>query len=116
MNTKINKNIPIFCRKLAELRKEKHLTQTELAEKLGMTRQMISYLENRATNPTLEQIRKFADFFAVSADDFIYENPSKSNHPGQKSRFEQQIENLKNLPKAQRKLVCDMIDAAVNTG
>lgn len=116
MNSKKDKNIPVFCRKLTELRKEKHLTQPELAEKLGMTRQMISYLENRATNPTLEQIRKFADFFAVSADEFIYEAPNKNNHPGKQSRLERQIENLKNLPKAQRKLVCDMIDAAVSNG
>lgn len=116
MNSKNNRYGSVFGRNLAALRKEHHLTQPELAERLGMTRQMISYLEIRAENPTMEQIRKFADFFGVSADKLIYEDREQNNHPGQKSRFEKQIENLKKLPKAQRKLVCDMIDAAVKTG
>ena len=85
------------------------MTQPELAELVGMTRQMISYLEIRAENPTMEQIKKFADFFCVSADEFIYENTGKEP----RSNLERQIEKLKKLPKAQRKLVSDMIEAAV---
>ena len=115
MNTKKDKYKTIFGRKLAELRKEKHLTQPELAEKVGMTRQMISYLEIRAENPTIEQIRKFAEFFGVSADEFIFDDFSSNKHPGKKSRFEKQIKALRNLPQAQKKLVCDMIDAALKT-
>ena len=81
----------------------------------GMTRQMISYLEIRAENPTLEQIRKFAEFFEVSADEFVFDNLSKNKHPGKKSRFEKQMGALRNLPHAQKNLVCDMIDAALKT-
>jgi len=109
MSTKTNKITTVFGRRLAALRKEKHLTQPELADRVGMTRQMISYLEIRAENPTMEQIKKFADFFSVSADEFIYENIGREP----RSNLERQIEKLKKLPKAQRKLVSDMIEAAV---
>ena len=115
MNTNKDKYKSVFGRKLAELRKEKHLTQPELAEKVGMTRQMISYLEIRAENPTIEQIRKFAGFFDVSADEFIFDDCLDIKHPGKKSRFEKQIKALRNLPQAQKRLVCDMIDAALKT-
>ena len=115
MNTNSDKYKTVFGHKLAELRKAKRLTQPELAEKVGMTRQMISYLEIRAENPTLEQIRKFAEFFEVSADEFVFDHLSKNKHPGKKSRFEKQMEALRNLPHAQKNLVCDMIDAALKT-
>ncbi|MFZ2871504.1 hypothetical protein [Zavarzinia sp.] len=51
--------------------------------------------------------------FSVSADEFIYETAEENRHQGTRSNLERQIEKLKKLPKAQRKLVSDMIETAV---
>ena len=111
---KVNKNY-VFCKKIASLRKEKHLTQSALAEHVGMTKQMISYLETRATNPTLEQIIKFADFFGVSTDDLIYKTCKKSGQSDLKSKLEKQLEQIKKLPTTKQKIISNMLEGAIKS-
>ncbi len=48
-------------RKLVELRDG--MSQAELAEQLGLSREIISYLENGTRQPTLEQLQKLSDYF-----------------------------------------------------
>jgi repressor LexA len=52
----------IFGRNLKTLREKKGLEQTDLANALGVSRETVSYYENRATNPTAELVNKIADF------------------------------------------------------
>ncbi len=55
------------------------LTQEDLAEKLGVTRQTINAIEKQRYNPSLELAFKLADFFGVAIEElFIYENPGSS--------------------------------------
>ena len=103
----------IFGKNIAGLRKGKHLTQDELAEQMGVTREIISYLEIRAENPTMEQILKFADFFSVSADELLYEESEGINKQGPKSTLQRQFEQLQKLPKSKQKIVSDMIEGVV---
>lgn len=51
--------------RIAELRKEKNLSQAELAKKTGLTRQAISLYEISKREPKLEIWIKLADFFDV---------------------------------------------------
>lgn len=50
----------ILAYRLKELRKKKHLTQSQLAEKLGMEKGQISKIENGKFNLTLSTINKIA--------------------------------------------------------
>jgi HTH-type transcriptional regulator/antitoxin HipB len=50
----------ILAYKFRELRKEKKLTQSQLAEKLGMEKGQISKIENGKLNLTLATINKIA--------------------------------------------------------
>lgn len=107
--------LPLFSRKLRLLRSEQHLTQELLANNVGMTREMITYLESRAQNPTAEVIKKFADYFNVSADVFIYEDQEKINHPGPISKLERQLDKIKKLPKSKQKIISNMLDGAIKS-
>ena len=113
MTQKLNQ-LPLFGRKLRLLRQGRHLTQEKLAEEVGITREMIAYLEARSPNPTAEAIRKFADYFKVSADVFLYENEENNKRPGPKSAFERKIEELRKLPQAKRKLANDLLETVLN--
>lgn len=42
------------------MRKEKNMTQEEIAEKVGVTRQLISSIENGNTNPSVSTAKKIA--------------------------------------------------------
>ena len=58
------------------------LTQEDLAEKLGVTRQTINAIEKQRYNPSLELAFKLADFFGVTIEElFIREHREDSAEP-----------------------------------
>lgn len=60
--------------RLEEIRKSKGLNQEELADKLQVSRQTISSLENGRYNPSIILAFKIARFFNMNIEDiFIYE-------------------------------------------
>ena len=61
--------------KLKVFRAMHDLTQEDLAEKVGVTRQTINAIEKRKYNPSLELAFKLAKLFEVKIEDiFIYED------------------------------------------
>lgn len=58
----------IFSDRLKTLRKEKKLTQKELAEQIGIKQNSYSDWENGKTEPSFENLIKLADLLEVSLD------------------------------------------------
>jgi transcriptional regulator with XRE-family HTH domain len=56
---------------LRNLRIEKGLSQQSLADKLGVSQQSIYKYENHITEPNIDMLKIFADFFDVSVDYLI---------------------------------------------
>ena len=48
----------VLAYKIKKLRKEKHLTQTQLAEKIGVDKTQISKIENGKLNMTIQSINR----------------------------------------------------------
>ena len=79
-----------FHEKLQELRKNRGLTQEELAEILYVSRTAISKWESGKGYPNIESLKEISQFFSVSIDDllsgekllFIAEKENKSNMRG----------------------------------
>ena len=64
--------------KIQQLRKERKITQSELADAVEVTRQTIISLENGRYNPSILLAFKIARYFDVSIEEvFIYEEESK---------------------------------------
>jgi transcriptional regulator with XRE-family HTH domain len=57
--------------KITNLRKARGMTQEELSEAVGVTRQTISKWELDASTPDLDYLCKLCDLFGVTADDLI---------------------------------------------
>ena len=53
--------------RLKELREEKGLSQTHVAEAIGIRQQTISQYEKGITQPDIQTIKKLCDFFEVTA-------------------------------------------------
>lgn len=68
----------MFKDNLIQLRKYKRLTQEELAEKVGITRQAVAKWEAGETMPDLEKSRILAEIFEVSLDDLANFEPEKN--------------------------------------
>ncbi len=60
-----------FNEKLQELRKQKELTQEELAEILFVSRTAISKWESGRGYPNIESLKAIAEFFSVSVDEML---------------------------------------------
>lgn len=65
-----------FADTLIYLRKREGLSQVQLAEQTGLTRSAIGMYETRKREPDIEVLKVFADFFHVSMDTLLGENPS----------------------------------------
>ena len=60
-----------FNEKLQELRKQKGLTQEELAEKLFVSRTAISKWESGRGYPNIDSLKSVAKFFGVTVDELL---------------------------------------------
>lgn len=57
----------------------KEMTQQDLADKIGVTRQTVNAIEANKYSPSLEVAFKIADVFGVPLDQvFQYTNPTRS--------------------------------------
>ena len=68
----------VFAERLKELRKEAHLTQVELAKRLGIGQSSYADWERGKKNPTQENLIKIAQFFNVPLD-FLIGNSDKKD-------------------------------------
>ncbi|MCY8187656.1 helix-turn-helix domain-containing protein [Bacillus spizizenii] len=85
-----------FGHKLKTLRKQRGLTQKELAEKLFLSQSSITRFEKDEILPTSETLSKIANYFDVSID-FLLDRPQppqKKNSNLEKA-FNEAIEELK---------------------
>jgi len=62
--------------RLLNLRKEKHLSQEEVAEKLKVTRQTISKWETDVSTPDFDKIAPLCELYGITADELLTGNIS----------------------------------------
>lgn len=61
----------MFHSNLVQLRKLHHLSQEELAEKVGVSRQTLSKWETGESIPDIVRCKQLADVFSVTLDDLV---------------------------------------------
>lgn len=93
-----------FGEKLKQLRKERKITQTELAQLLGVTTRTIQNYENGRLFPKNSEIYgKISSIFGVTADylldesDFEVPEKLKKNKPASKKDIDMLISNVSGL-------------------
>lgn len=89
-----------FNEKLQELRKNKELTQEELAESLYVSRTAVSKWESGRGYPNIESLKEISKFFSVSIDELL---------SGEKLLFIAENENKTNI-----KNICELLFGAVD--
>lgn len=67
--------------RLIQLRTENDLSQSDLAERMCVSRQTISRWENGATIPSAENIRLLSQLYGISADALLHGEPSAASEP-----------------------------------
>jgi len=67
-NAKLTKTI---CKRIKKIRNEKGLTQEDLAEKVGVSRVYIGYVEQGRNTPSLEILEKIAKALKVKITEIL---------------------------------------------
>lgn len=88
-----------FSEKLTELRKREGLSQEQLADRLGVTRQSVSKWESGAAVPELVKLISLSDIFGVSIDYLVKDAWEEPEIVGQEpssdtARLEQKVDDL----------------------
>ena len=65
------KNLKNFGSRIQELRKKNNLTQSELAEKMGLSTNFIGMVERGERNTSVDKIFKLAKAFNISLAQFF---------------------------------------------
>ncbi len=68
----------MFHNNLVSLRKMKNLTQEDVAEKVGVSRQAVAKWEAGETVPDLDKCKTLAELFEVSLDDLANYEPDEN--------------------------------------
>lgn len=107
-----SKGTSVFGKRLAQIRKDRGLSQTQLAEKLGVSQTMVAYYEKQSPSPAVDVAQKCAEVLGVPLAALIDENREpKRVRPGPKSQLEERVEKIKKLPRRQQELVVALLDA-----
>ena len=79
---------------IKNLRKEKGMSQEELAEKLNVVRQTVSKWEQNLSVPDSEMLIKIADVFEVSVSSLLGETVETKDTKSELAEISQKLENL----------------------
>ena len=66
-----------FSQRLKQLRKDKHLTQAQVAKRIGVTASMVSSYETDIRLPSYEAMVRIADVFGVTVDYLLCRQPRR---------------------------------------
>jgi transcriptional regulator with XRE-family HTH domain len=110
----VNLGDETFGQRLARIRKEKGLTQYELAGKMGLVQALISEYERDKLRAHHEMVARFAIALEVSADDLLGINAPKKKHKAPSLRLQKRMLKIEELPKHQQKILLRTIDTILN--
>ena len=106
------KEAPEFGKRLASIRKEKGLTQQQLADAAEVTQKMVDYYERRAVNVRTDTLVSLSEALDMSVDELLGISAPK-NKPGPKSKLENQMQAVAKLPKSQQRFVSQFLDTVL---
>jgi transcriptional regulator with XRE-family HTH domain len=99
--------------RVAALRKEQGLTQVQLAQALELTQQMVASYEIGRRRIPVSLLPPLARALGTSVEELIGDEGSSTRRRGPAPQIQQKIERLTRLPKAQQKLVLQMLDGVL---
>lgn len=101
-------------RQIAQRRKALGLTQTDLAEHLGIAQQTMAHYEGGTARIAVAMLPTVARVLDVSIEELIG-TPAKRNagKRGPAPKLQQQLEQVSRLPRAQQRFVMQMLDTVL---
>jgi len=100
--------------RIAQLRKEAGLSQQAVADTLEIAQQTYANYEVARARPSVAMLPTLAQLFGVSVDELLGLHKNGAGKRGPTPLLQKQIERLNRLPKAQQKVVMQMLDGVLS--
>jgi transcriptional regulator with XRE-family HTH domain len=98
--------------RVAEARKAAGLTQTQLAEQLGIAQQTLAHYEMGRLRIAVALLPPLAKALGVTVEELMGEEVRPAKR-GPAPKLQQQIERIQQLPRAQQRFVMQMLDTVL---
>ena len=98
--------------RIAACRQEMNWSQQQLGDLVGVPQQTIANYETARLRVPASLLPKLAQTFGMTVDDLLGV-PKQASKRGPAPRWQQQIEAISRLPKAQQRFVAQMLDTVL---
>jgi len=102
-----------FGRRIAERRKALGLTQTDLAQQLGVAQQTMAHYEGGSARIAVAMLPIIARTLSISIEELIGGTAQTRSKRGPASKLQQQFEQASRLPRAKQQFLSNMIATVI---
>jgi transcriptional regulator with XRE-family HTH domain len=106
-------SIQNFGKRLADLRKQRGLTQQKLADLSGVSKRVVAYYEGETDYPPTHLLLPFAKAVCVSIDELLGVKPFKTGLDPEKAALWRRLKKAEHLSPKDKKTLLDLLNALV---
>lgn len=104
--------------RISAARKALDLTQTQVAEELGISQQTMAHYEGGRLRIAIATIVPLAEVLDCSLDELVYgskgtKEKKKAAKRGPTSKLQKQVEQIGLMPRSKQKFIIEMLDALI---
>ena len=99
--------------RIAQMRKNNQITQVQLAETLGISQPTMNAYELGQRRVPVSALPVLAKALGVGLEELLGESTAATKKRGPTPKLQRQVERLAQLPKAQQRVVMQMIDGVL---
>ena len=108
---KNNSTIKTFGKRLSSIRKERGITQRQLAELVGVSERVIAYYEVETKYPPAHLIAPLSKALKISSDEFLGIKDLKQQLNPENAALWRRLKKVESLPKRDQKALFQILDA-----
>jgi transcriptional regulator with XRE-family HTH domain len=105
-----------FGVRLAQLRKQAGLTQTALAQEIGISQRMMAYYEGPTAFPPATLLPTIARVLNVSIETLLGTETAKRKSKAVDTRMQRRLQQIATLPPEERRQIMQLVDAFIERG
>jgi transcriptional regulator with XRE-family HTH domain len=105
-----------FGSRLAALRKQAGLSQTALAQEIGISQRMVAYYEGPSAFPPATLLPAIARVLGVSVEALLGTETAKRKTKAVDTRLQRRLQQIASLPTEERRQIMQLVDAFIERG